>query len=617
MGLVSELRRRNVFRMAVLYAVAAWLIMQVADVLIDLAGLPDWIGTTTLWLLAVGFPIALIFSWFYELTPEGISLEKDVAPGDSITHVTGRRMDFIVISVLCAAVILFAYDKWWIGPPPERSIAILPFENMSDDPGQEYFSDGLAEELLDLLVRDERLRVTARASSFQFKGNKSNAVDIGRQLNVAYLLDGSVRRSGNRLRVSTQLIEIDSGYHLWSKTFEREFLDIFAIQDEISRAIAGALELKLDLGSHGPIQSTSGDSRPIRRPTDNLVAYDAYLQGRSQLAARGVNVDRELMQAIEHFEYATKLDPEFTNAWSGMAYATALAPAYGATISGREALTKTRKAALRAIETDQENAEAYAALGYAEAAIGWNWKIALEHFEQAFELAPNKVTVLNLYGDTLTTIGDFEQAEVFERRALELDPLSAVHSLDLALLMMLVDRPDEALRYGLRAAELAPNDPSKLNARSCSLIYANLIDQARSEIEIIRARLDVPLQYEGFWNVMLHYRSGDLNQVRAWVEHIIAEKEAGDFYPDGYIAFHYAQLGDFVSALHWAQLAVGHSNLGLVWTHLFYLPDRFSNRADWLEFWAHPKLAALSDMRRGNSERRNVGWWDGTTKPTD
>ena len=170
MGLVSELRRRNVFRMAVLYAVAAWLIMQVAEVIIGLANLPEWIGPTILGVLAVGFPIALIFSWFYELTPEGISLEKDVKPGESTTHVTGRRMDFIVISMLAAAVILFAYDKWWIGPPPEKSIAVLAFENMSGDPEQEYFSDGISEELLNVLAQIPELTVISRSSAFSFKG---------------------------------------------------------------------------------------------------------------------------------------------------------------------------------------------------------------------------------------------------------------------------------------------------------------------------------------------------------------------------------------------------------------------------------------------------------------
>ncbi len=185
MRLVSELRRRNVLRMAVLYVVAAWLILQVAEVLIALAKLPDWIGTTTLILLAVGFPIALVFSWFYELTPEGISLEKDVKPGESMTHVTGRRLDFIVISLLCAAVILFAYDKWWTGPPPEKSIAVLAFENMSGDPEQEYFSDGISEELLNLLAQIPELTVISRSSAFSFKGQNIAIPAVAEQLNVA------------------------------------------------------------------------------------------------------------------------------------------------------------------------------------------------------------------------------------------------------------------------------------------------------------------------------------------------------------------------------------------------------------------------------------------------
>ena len=179
------------FRMAVLYAVAAWLIMQVAGVLIDLAKLPDWIGTTILWLLAVGFPIALIVSWFYELTPEGLSLEKDVDRSESITHVTGRRLDFIVISLLCAAVILFAYDKWWMGGPPEHSIAVLPFENMSGDPDQQYFVSGMQDALIASLSRISALRITSKTSTMRYKETVLAIPRISVQLGVAKLTEGS------------------------------------------------------------------------------------------------------------------------------------------------------------------------------------------------------------------------------------------------------------------------------------------------------------------------------------------------------------------------------------------------------------------------------------------
>jgi hypothetical protein len=175
MKLFSELKRRNVLRMAVLYVVAAWLVMQVAEVLVGLGALPERTGQWILVLLAIGFPIALIFSWFFEITPEGLSLEKDVAEGQSVTRATGRRMDFVIIAILSAGLILFAWDKWWPRGPEELSIAVLPFENMSADPEQEYFSDGISEELLSLLAQIRGLKVIARTSSFSFKGKKSTS----------------------------------------------------------------------------------------------------------------------------------------------------------------------------------------------------------------------------------------------------------------------------------------------------------------------------------------------------------------------------------------------------------------------------------------------------------
>jgi len=197
-----------VLRMLVLYVVAAWLIMQVAEVVIGLANLPHWIGPGILGLLAIGFPIAIMFSWFYELTPEGLKLEKDIDAAESITHVTGRRLDFIVISLLCAAVILFAYDKWWTSGPPVQSIAVLPFENMSDDASNEYFSDGISEEILNLLAQVPELQVTSRSSAFSFKGQNLDVPTMAARLNVAHVLEGSVRKSGNQLRITAQLIEV-------------------------------------------------------------------------------------------------------------------------------------------------------------------------------------------------------------------------------------------------------------------------------------------------------------------------------------------------------------------------------------------------------------------------
>jgi TolB-like protein len=411
MGLISELRRRNVLRMAVLYVVAAWVIIQVAEVLIDLVKLPDWIGTTTLALLAVGFPIALIFSWFYELTPEGISLEKDVDRSEPITHVTGRRLDFIVISLLCAAVILFAYDKWWMGGPLERSIAVLPFENMSGDPEQEYFSDGISEELLNVLSKLPGLRVVARTSSFQFKGENRDIIDIGRQLNVAFVLEGSVRKAGPHVRITTQLINASNGFHLWSETYDRELENIFAVQDEISVAIVESLKEHLGL---------QVEAAPRVIGAANIEAHDAYLRGRHLVVQRTVAT---VEGAVREFEKAIALDPDYALAHAELAIATLLLSGYGG-LTDTEGTARARPHAERAMALEPTLAEAHAATGFL-LWNQWNFEGALTHFEQAIQINPNYSIAYTWMGNLLgEDLGRYDDAFLMKKIALRLDPLS-------------------------------------------------------------------------------------------------------------------------------------------------------------------------------------------------
>jgi TolB-like protein len=410
MGLVSELRRRNVLRMAVLFAVAAWLIMQVAEVIIGLANLPEWIGPTILGLLAVGFPIALIVSWFYELTPEGISLEKDVEAAESITHVTGRRLDFLVISLLCAGLILFAYDKWWIGPPPEKSIAVLPFVNMSDDASNEYFSDGISEELLNLLAQIPELRVISRSSSFSFKGKDTAIPEVAKQLNVAHVLEGSVRKAGNRVRITAQLIDGRSDTHLWSDTYDRELDDIFAVQDEIAAAISVALKMKLKLVAGEVMQ-------PQAIKAANTDAYVAYLQGRELIRGRGwVNTEG----AIRHLEQALRLDSNFAPAHAQLAIATLLYHGYG-----HEEARQTALAHLdRAQELEPDLAEAHA--GRALLAVSIDAESAVEHARKALAVNPNYIDAMNWLGNALSNLGRYEEEEEIRKQMLVIDPLSVI-----------------------------------------------------------------------------------------------------------------------------------------------------------------------------------------------
>jgi len=452
MSLVSELRRRNVLRMAVLYVVAAWLIVQVADALIDLAKLPDWIGTTILALLAVGFPIALIFSWFYELTPAGISLEKDVDPQESITRVTGRRLEFIVISLLCAGLILFAYDKWWIGPAPEKSIAVLPFENMSGDPEQEYFSDGLSDTLIHVLAQVSGLKVTAKTSSFYFKGKNIDVGEIARQLKVGTILEGSVQRAGNRVRVIAQLINAGEGTHLWSKTFDRELEDIFAVQDEIAQEVVEALKVTL---------LDTEEERLAQRYQPTLEAYEQLILGRYEMAKRTA---ASLSAAEQHFKEAIELDPDYALAYVALAGTYSLQVIYGGLVF-EESLQRQQPLVDKALELDPLSGEAHTAKADLHSAQRINTGEANhgaveEEYLKSIELNPNYATAHHWYSVLLNRQGRFEEGLAQIRVAAELDPMSPIIQVSVADAVWRSGRVEEALTLIRRNIERNPEFPN-------------------------------------------------------------------------------------------------------------------------------------------------------------
>ncbi len=411
MRLVSELRRRNVLRMAVLYAVAAWLIVQVAEVLIDLAKLPDWIGTTTLGLLAIGFPITLIFSWFYEITPEGVSLEKDVDPEVSITHVTGRRLDFIFISLLCAAVILFAYDKWWIAPPPELSIAVLPLENMSGDPEQQYFVSGMQGALIAGLSRISALRITSKTSTMQYRNSLLAIPAIGAQLGVARLIEGSIFRVDDRVRITIKLVDARADEQIWSETFEHEVKDVILLQNEIAQAIAKQVEVTVTPGEQARLKITK---------SVNPVAYEAFLKGQFHVERY---TPQDMMLAARYYRRAVELDPDYALAHWGLSKLCAFQAQAGA-ITPAEARVRCLLPIEKALELDDSLPEAH--LGYA-IEMTWrqfNWGEAGIAFERAIDLNPSYAEARMFYSHYLAIMGRAEESTEQMRLALELDPLN-------------------------------------------------------------------------------------------------------------------------------------------------------------------------------------------------
>ena len=328
MSLFSELNRRNVVRVGVAYAVIGWVLAQIAEFAFENFGAPDWVLKSFVVVLLLGLPVALFLAWAFELTPEGVKHEKDVDRSKSITRTTARKIDFVIIGALVIAVGYFAWERQQgeddtannvsVAAPADttpddagsavvRSIAVLPFVNMSNDESQEWFSDGLTEEILNALARTPDLLVAARTSSFQYKGRNEDVQSIAAELGVAHILEGSVRRDSQRLRVTAQLIRASDGFHLWSQNYDRKPEDVIALQEEVAIEIATALETAMDPEALADMVSSGTRSVP---------AYNAYLEG----LAHGVSTlstgdGYEFIEAMEAFERAVELDPEFALAY--------------------------------------------------------------------------------------------------------------------------------------------------------------------------------------------------------------------------------------------------------------------------------------------------------------
>jgi TolB-like protein len=350
---LGELKRRNVGRVAILYLFVSWLIIQPVNVIFDMLQVPAWASRLVVILLAIGFPVALIFAWVYELTPEGIKPAAEVERQHSITAQTGQRLNRAIIAVLALALTYFVVDKFWlssrvaeVAPATDKSIAVLPFVDMSEKKDQEYFSDGLSEQLINLITKVPELRVPARTSSFYFKGKQATIAEIARALNVAHVLEGSVRKSGDTLRITAQLIRVDNGYHLWSETYDRKIDDIFKIQDEIAGAVVKELKVSL-----------LGTEPPHAKPTANTEAYTLYLQGQ-QAARRYTRADTEM--AIGYLQQAVEADPNFAPAWSALAgvYGWSFG-LFGTRTDHEQARKQVSDAAGRALALDPQLAEAH------------------------------------------------------------------------------------------------------------------------------------------------------------------------------------------------------------------------------------------------------------------
>lgn len=555
-GFIEELKRRNVAKVALVYIIAGWLTMQVVDVMFPALQLPEWLVSAVAAFVIIGFPFAIIFAWAFEMTPEGIKREKDVDRSESIAPQTGQKLNHTALIILAIAVGFLLIDKFVLQSSDERtgqetvvtevkpSIAVLPFVNMSDDQENEYFSDGLSEELLNLLAKIPQLHVAGRTSSFKFKGTNEDLRIIGEALNVANVLEGSVRKSGTRLRITAQLIDTENGYHLWSENYDRELTDIFAIQDEIASHVVEALRAHL-LGAEVSVADQG---------TVNVEAYNQFLRGNYFLDNTSAD---NLAKAREAYEEAIRLDPDFARAYAGLTVALQQTFSGWASSSGGSFIDnfeQIHEVADKAVELDPDNPTSLIAQTVVAVLIDWDLPASRSLTAKAVDNSPNHLEALGWHGSTLLFLNEYDLAEEVLLKALEIDPLSLATMRTLGDLHMVRGRCDLAIETYQRALSLAP-ETGRIHGRiaRCRLFQGNLaaakefnakepVLWVRETNELIfrgresrgeewRAAVAAYEQRYGYGNsyqmAEIYADSGDLDKTFEWLEHTARVKDPG------------------------------------------------------------------------------------------
>jgi len=473
---LSDLRRRKVFRVAATYGVIAWLTIEVASVVLPALHSPDWIISAIVIAALAGFPVVLLLSWVFDLTPKGVVRTEPLGEGaPEVRRIARRGIDFVVIAVLLGIVGYLAYrqDFFLTQGPGERSIAVLPFIDLSAEGGNEYFSDGISEELLNSLVGIDGLRVAARTSSFAFKGRNEDIRLIGEKLNVRTVLEGSVRRAGDQIRITAQLISVDDGFHLWSDTFDRRFDDIFTIQAEIAQSIVNALELELT----GGISESLGVAAEV-----DIRAYDLYLLGRHHWHER---TEESLARALGLFQEAVAIDPNFALAYTGLADTYLLMDGYG-DLTSKEATAKAEAPVARALALDDKLAEAYASLGLLRLNQA-DLPAAEMALRSAVDLNPNYSMAHMWLGLVLSQTRGPRAGLVEYERAIDRDPLHPVINFNLAMPLGNNGQYEKAVSRLRNSLEADPdNEKAFVAMEELNLTFGHLDEAARWAMKGIR-----------------------------------------------------------------------------------------------------------------------------------
>jgi TolB-like protein/Flp pilus assembly protein TadD len=589
LSLFNELKRRNVFKVGIAYIVIAWLVAQVLQLILESFGTPDWVMKTVLVLMAAGLLFALFFAWAFELTPEGLKREHEVDRSQSITSQTGKKLNVTITIVMALALGYFAYDKFVlsanryaalveattkavteqvaneeVSTESDKSIAVLPFVNMSSDEEQEYFSDGLSEELLNLLARIPDLKVASRSSAFSYKGKDFKIEDVGRELNVAHVLEGSVRKAGNQVRITAQLIKTDDGFHLWSQTWDRSLENIFAIQDEISQAVVDQLRIKL-----------MGDAPKTQ--VVNPEAYALLLKSRHIYAKWGKD---NFEKSLEVLEQALAIEPEYAMAWSSKSaiYMTQVQHGY---LDRDIGVQLSLEAAERALELDPGLGSAWGKLVGIRAA-NYDWEGAEAASFKALELAPNDSSTLTSAGNLAATLGFLDKGLAFHQRILNNDPLQLIAHYNYANVLWKMGKLEESAAAFQHLLELNPEDWGSHGM--LAMVYMLQGDPEKGWAE---ADLEVDSKIQELTRILLLPALGRNEEAHLRLEAFARESEARQPYM---IAMAHGWHGNNDQAFHWLNLAIDQGDVTV--------QDTMTD----------PLLSALHDDPRWNAllERMNL-----------
>ncbi len=488
----AELKRRNVYKVAVAYAVVAWLLIQAASIFLPAFDAPPWVMKIFIIVIVFGFPVALIFSWAFEITPEGIKLESEIEQSKSITRRTGRKIVALTIALAVVAAGLFVYQLVRSKSEPSssptaatianKSIAVLPFDNLSRDPDNAYFCEGVQDEILTRLAKVADLKVISRTSTQHFKSAPDNLPQIAKQLRVANILEGSVQKANDQVRVNVQLINALTDAHLWADTFDRKLTDIFAVESEIAKTIADTLQAKL---------SGSEKMAISKEPTVNSEAYELYLKGRFFWNKR-TSVD--LPKSVEYYNQAIEKDPNYALAYAGLADAYVLYPDYGVGTPA-EFYPKAKEMATKALALDSTLGEPHAALGSAYANFDRDFAKSIQEFERSIQLNPNYATAHQWFDTTLLAMGHVDRAIAESKKANELDPLSLIVNADLAFVYLYARRFDDALAQSRKTLEIDPNFHVVRGYLGEALQLKNQLAEALPEFRAAAAATDEPYSH--------------------------------------------------------------------------------------------------------------------------